>query len=71
VWRRYNDIKHLYKAMHKLHAALHRKDEFPPFAEAKLFGKFNQGRELRNIFQVKEFQIKNFKGVFFLDVTCE
>ena len=39
VWRRYNDFKKLYKAMSYLHRALQRKEEFPPFAEGKMFGK--------------------------------
>ncbi|KAJ8308108.1 hypothetical protein KUTeg_012982 [Tegillarca granosa] len=35
VWKRYNDFKQLYKAMYSLHKALHRKEEFPPFAKPK------------------------------------
>lgn len=38
VWRRYNDFKKLHKAMHSLHMALQRKEEFPPFVGAKVFG---------------------------------
>ena len=39
VWRRYNDIKRLYKALSYLHQTLHRKEEFPPFSRSKVFGK--------------------------------
>ncbi|ELT94064.1 hypothetical protein CAPTEDRAFT_139551 [Capitella teleta] len=43
VWRRYNDFKKLHKAMHSLHMALQRKEEFPPFVGAKVFGRFDSG----------------------------
>ncbi|XP_013397496.1 ribosomal protein S6 kinase delta-1 [Lingula anatina] len=42
VWRRYNDFKKLYQSLLKLHKALHRRAEFPPFAKAKLFGRFEE-----------------------------
>ena len=54
VWRRYNDFKKLYKAMLSLHQALHRKEEFPPFAKGKVFGtrflKFNVFQTLLVVF---------------------
>ncbi|XP_045172329.2 ribosomal protein S6 kinase delta-1-like [Mercenaria mercenaria] len=42
VWKRYNDFKHLYKAMNNLHKSLHRREEFPTFAKPKLFGRFDE-----------------------------
>ncbi|XP_071079890.1 ribosomal protein S6 kinase delta-1-like isoform X1 [Haliotis cracherodii] len=41
IWKRYNDFKQLHKAMFNLHRALHRREEFPPFAKPKLFGRFD------------------------------
>ncbi|XP_041353689.1 ribosomal protein S6 kinase delta-1-like [Gigantopelta aegis] len=41
-WKRYNDFKELFKVMLNLHKALHRRDEFPPFAKPKLFGRFDE-----------------------------
>ncbi|XP_076464415.1 LOW QUALITY PROTEIN: ribosomal protein S6 kinase delta-1-like [Babylonia areolata] len=41
-WKRYNDFKHLYKAMMTLHKALHRRDAFPVFAKPKVFGRFDE-----------------------------
>ncbi|XP_005107032.1 ribosomal protein S6 kinase delta-1 [Aplysia californica] len=41
-WKRYNDFKTLYKALHALHKALHRRDQFPIFAKPKLFGRFDE-----------------------------
>ena len=46
VWRRFNDFKKLYKSMSKLHAALHRKETFPPFAKSKVFGRYSQCHNL-------------------------
>ncbi|KAL8589734.1 hypothetical protein ACOMHN_027242 [Nucella lapillus] len=42
AWKRYNDFKHLYKAMLTVHKALHRRDAFPVFAKPKVFGRFDE-----------------------------
>ncbi len=52
VWRRYNDFKKLYKAMFTLHKALQRKEEFPPFARAKVFGKLTFIGDHNNVFYI-------------------
>ena len=39
IWKRYNDFKKLHTFLSSLHKKLHRRDEFPEFARAKLFGK--------------------------------
>jgi hypothetical protein len=39
IWHRYSEFKKLYQATKQLHAMLHRKEVFPSFAEAKVFGK--------------------------------
>ncbi|XP_071961914.1 ribosomal protein S6 kinase delta-1-like [Antedon mediterranea] len=41
VWKRYNDFKKLYKALFTIHQQMRRPETFPPFAKAKLFGRFD------------------------------
>lgn len=41
VWKRYNDFKKLYKALHTTHQNLHLKGTFPTFAKARFFGKLS------------------------------
>ncbi|CAH1792119.1 unnamed protein product [Owenia fusiformis] len=40
LWRRYNDFKKLYRTLFTLHKKLQRREEFPAFAPAKMFGRF-------------------------------
>ncbi|XP_033106614.1 ribosomal protein S6 kinase delta-1-like [Anneissia japonica] len=42
VWKRYNDFKKLYKALFTIHQQMRRPETFPPFAKAKLFGRFDE-----------------------------
>ncbi|XP_063299910.1 ribosomal protein S6 kinase delta-1 [Pelobates fuscus] len=43
TWKRYSDFKKLHKELWQLHKLLFRQTElFPPFAKAKLFGRFDE-----------------------------
>ncbi|XP_070590533.1 ribosomal protein S6 kinase delta-1 isoform X3 [Erythrolamprus reginae] len=44
VWKRYSDFKKLHKELWQIHKHLFRHTElFPPFAKAKVFGRFEEG----------------------------
>ncbi|XP_064623256.1 ribosomal protein S6 kinase delta-1-like [Lineus longissimus] len=40
IWKRYNDFKKLYKILSDWHRKLQKHDDFPPFARATVFGRF-------------------------------
>ncbi|KAL3214548.1 hypothetical protein MRX96_007028 [Rhipicephalus microplus] len=42
VWKRYSDFRKLYKALLHLYQGLHLKGNFPKFAKASYFGRFDE-----------------------------